>query len=442
MSPEILVRRRWRYLGIGACTNLFLGFIYGWSILAVPLQKELGWTSADTSLTFTLSTALFCVGGLVGAQITKKTSPRLTLLVSAVLIVSGYAYLSTVGAGDITAFHIVYGVCIGFSLGMSHITVLGTLNRWFPDRLGLSSGLLTLGFGLSSLVWGFVVSALIEAWTWRPGFVTVGAVTAAMLVMASFFVFLPPNGWNPALFLEVHERKAIILKSRQQRALAKGQQGVPTEGQPGASEGQPGASETAHDFTTSGMLRQPMFYLMFAVEVLLASVYLGIMGNAKLIALEAGAVMGLATLAVGCISLGDSCCRLASGIFFDRFGYRASFIGMALLFMGSTGVLFTAFSLDALPLVFCGILILGMGFGTLTTVLAATTNRFYGQKHYGTNLSVVYTDFLPASLIGPTLVGFFATTQGSYHMAFAILFVISAVALLLCLALRPPRQSG
>ena len=82
---------------------------------------------------------------------------------------------------------------------------------------------------------------------------------------------------------------------------------------------------------------------------------------------------------------------------------------------------------------------MGLGFGSISTVLAATTIRFYGQKHYGTNLSIAYLDFLPASLIGPTIAGMIETSLGSFHWAFAVFALLGLAALAMSFFIYPPK---
>jgi OFA family oxalate/formate antiporter-like MFS transporter len=406
---ELVARHRWRYLITGLVLLLFIGFIYGWSILAVPLQGAFGWSASDMAVTFSLSMALFCVGGVVGSQITARTTPQLTILVAAVLVCAGYLIASRVDAADIIVLHSAYGALVGGCSGMAHNAIMGSVNRWFPDRVGTSSGFLTLGMGLGNLAMSMFVGFAIEQFGWRPAFVVTGVVTALALAVGSFLIRLPA--------------------SDQRFPDPKGQVKTST-------------SISGDDFSTREMLRLPPFYLTFAWAVLLASVYLGIMGNAKQIALEAGALMTLATFMVGLISLFDAAGRLGSGLFFDRFGYRRSLIAVAALFVASATMLFVSFSVGQLVLVLVGFVFLGLSFGSISTVLAAVTNRFYGQRHYGSNLSVAYCDFVPASVIGPPLAGLIQTGTGSYHLVFAALLVPAVIALALSFLIKPPQKKG
>ena len=424
LEPAVAVRRRWLYLIVGAICFLLLGFVYGWSILAVPLQGEFGWTTAQTSMTFSISTAMFCIGGVLGAQLSKRVSPQATIILSAVLVCAGYIIASNVRADDILVLHLAYGALVGCSSGMAHNAIMGTVNRWFPDKVGTSSGFLTLGFGISSMAIGWLVGLALETLGWRVTFEVIGVVTSLVMIAVSFFIRIPAeNQILPAPDKPLAAEKAEL-------ELATHPQRRPRD---------PRTQPSGYDFTTWQVLHTQPFYLTFIVAVLCASIYLGIMGNAKQIAIEAGAAMTLATLMVGFISLFDGFSRLASGIFFDRFGYRVSLITVALVFCLTTISLFVAFSFDVFPLIFVGFGLMGLGFGSISTVLAATTIRFYGQKHYGTNLSIAYLDFLPASLIGPTIAGTIETSLGSFHWAFAVFALLGLAALAMSFFIYPPK---
>lgn len=424
LEPAVALRRRWLYLIVGAICFLFLGFVYGWSILAVPLQSEFDWTSAQISMTFTISTAMFCIGGVLGAQLSKRTAPQVTIILSAVFVCVGYIIASNVQADQIMVLHLAYGAVVGCSSGMAHNAIMGTVNRWFPDKVGTSSGFLTLGFGISSLAIGWLVGLSLDALGWRVTFEVIGVTTALVMLVVSFYIRVPAdNQILPAADTTIAEEKASLYNATH----------------PHKRKVDPRTQPSGYDFTTWQVLRTLPFYLTFIVAVLFAAIYLGIMGNAKQIALEAGAAMTLATLMVGLVSLFDGVSRLGSGFFFDRFGYRLSLVTVALVFLLAAGSLFVAFSLKTLALVFVGFAFLGCGFGSISTVLAAITNRFYGQKHYGTNLSIAYLDFLPASFIGPTIAGAIETSLGSYHWAFAVFALMGLVALVIAFRIFPPK---
>jgi OFA family oxalate/formate antiporter-like MFS transporter len=459
LEYSVVLKRRWLYLVIGAFSLLLMGFVYGWSILAVPLQDEFRWTSAQLSLVWTASMTLFCFGGLIGSQITRRFSPRVTILAAAVLLFGGYVVSSMIESDGLGILAISYGVCVGGSTGMAHNATLSSVNRWFPDKVGTSSGLLTLGFGLGSLAIGTIAGLGIDALGWRWSFRVIGMVTALVMFGASFFIRIPPPGQilppapaPRAATVDSHRVTggAVGGGAGAGAGVSAGGAGADGAGGVGGGAGGGGAARKRfvpmdtlieqREYTTRQMLRQKPFYLTFFWAVMTAAAYLSVMGSAKLIALEVGAAMHLATFMVGFISLFDGVGRLSSGLFFDRFGYRPSLIVISVIYLVASVLLYMAVGATALPVVFVGYLLIGLGFGSISTVLAAITNRFYGQKNYASNLALAYMDFVPASIIGPPLVGLIETMSGSYQQGFILLTAFSVLGIISALFIRPPRS--
>ena len=85
---------RWFYLVIGVIAMLFAGVLYAWSILKSPLTSEFGWGASQLALNFTLAMSFFCIGGLIGAHISKRMGHRIALVISGLLSASGFILTS------------------------------------------------------------------------------------------------------------------------------------------------------------------------------------------------------------------------------------------------------------------------------------------------------------------------------------------------------------
>ena len=79
---------------------------------------------------------------------------------------------------SVAMLYIGFGVLCGLSSGLCYNAVMSTMVRWFPDRPGLISGVLLMGFGGGS----FIIGKLYQAWTpdwiggWRVSFVVLGII--------------------------------------------------------------------------------------------------------------------------------------------------------------------------------------------------------------------------------------------------------------------------
>ena len=82
---------RWLYLAVGVVAMLFAGVLYAWSILKAPLAAEFGWGASSLALNFTLAMSLFCIGGLLGARISKGAGHRVALIIAGILSAAGFS---------------------------------------------------------------------------------------------------------------------------------------------------------------------------------------------------------------------------------------------------------------------------------------------------------------------------------------------------------------
>ena len=81
---------RWFYLAVGVIAMLFAGVLYAWSILKSPLAADFGWSASELALNFTLAMSFFCIGGLLGARLSKALGHRLALLAAGVFSAAGF----------------------------------------------------------------------------------------------------------------------------------------------------------------------------------------------------------------------------------------------------------------------------------------------------------------------------------------------------------------
>ena len=183
---------RWAYAVIGVVTLLFAGLIYAWSVMSKSIAASRpDWTATQVSLTFTIVMALFCTGGLIAGLLSKKINPKLYIIASGVFFAAGFFIASLTGDSP-ALLYIGFGVICGLGAGFAYNTVLSTMSQWFPDKQGLISGILLMGFGLSSFIIGKVYAAVTPSDgsdQWKMTFRILGIVVlVVMLICFNFFV--------------------------------------------------------------------------------------------------------------------------------------------------------------------------------------------------------------------------------------------------------------
>ena len=127
------INRRWLYLVLGVASMLFAGIIYGWSILKAPFASEFQWQASDLALNFTLTMTFFCLGGFVGAKLSKRFGIMVSIILAGVLSAAGFILASTLRGDSILMLYISYGLLAGLGIGIAYNAVISTVNAWFPD---------------------------------------------------------------------------------------------------------------------------------------------------------------------------------------------------------------------------------------------------------------------------------------------------------------------
>ena len=83
---------------------LFAGVLYAWSILKAPLAAAFGWGASELALNFTLAMSFFCIGGLLGAQISKRMGHRIALILAGTLSAAGFLLTAVLQGGTVLAY--------------------------------------------------------------------------------------------------------------------------------------------------------------------------------------------------------------------------------------------------------------------------------------------------------------------------------------------------
>jgi OFA family oxalate/formate antiporter-like MFS transporter len=77
---------RWLPVVGGILMNLALGALYAWSVFVLPLEREFGWTRADTSWVFTIAIVCFALSFIAAGRLQDLKGPRTSAFVGGVLV--------------------------------------------------------------------------------------------------------------------------------------------------------------------------------------------------------------------------------------------------------------------------------------------------------------------------------------------------------------------
>lgn len=405
MKIKNTVENRARMLVVGVFTMLFAGIIYAWSILKVPFAQELGYGVSTLSLNFTLTMCFFCLGGLFSSGLVKKFGTKPMIVVSGILAGLGFVLSSFLTDVTSALLFVTYAFLSGLGIGMAYIIIISTVNAWFPDRRGLSSGALMMGFGASSLVLGNLANSLFASIGWRMTYITVGIAIAVVIALSAIFIEKPDASVNlPAPKMAARKREE---------------------------------SFEARDYTSGEMIKRFTFWRAFLFLVFNTAVGSAVISFARDLALSVGAEVALATTLVGVLAMFNGLGRILTGIVFDKMGRRFTMLAANVLTIFAAGMTLLAVSINSLPLCIIGLCLTGMSYGASPTVASAFTSAFYGQKHFASNLGVVNFNLMAASFIA-TACSSLQVSSGGYAAPFVLLLSLAVAGLALNISIKKP----
>lgn len=376
------------YAFVGVIVLLFAGMVYAWSVLSAPIAAEFSaWTKAQLSLTFTLVMIFFCVGSLICGFLVGKLPVRTIVWISAALFLAGFLLASR--AQSLAMLYIGFGFLCGLGSGLSYNAVMSTMVRWFPDKPGLISGVLLMGFGGGS----FLIGKLYQAWTptevggWRQSFVVMGIVIAAVFVVCSVFFVIP-------------EEEAAASAAKHDST----------------------AQTDIRNLTPGETLKTPSFWIYYVWAIVTSAAGLALISQASGIVLEADASVAAGSVAtiVGLISICNAVGRVLFGGMYDKYGRSLSMQAVNALFVLTALLLMAALAAGSMLLVIIGFIVGGLAYSGVTPTNSAFVRAYFGPKHYPINLPLVNSNLIIASF-GSTVSGALFDESGSYNATFFLL---------------------
>ena len=63
---------------------------------------------------------------------------------------------------SLTLFYLGYGAVAGIGIGLGYVTPMSTVTKWFPDKKGLVTGIVAMGFGVGAFVLSVVLAPILK----------------------------------------------------------------------------------------------------------------------------------------------------------------------------------------------------------------------------------------------------------------------------------------
>ncbi len=398
-APNEVQRRRIFYLVFATATLLVLGLIYAWSLFARPIGREYSAYAPVLSQVFQVSMFTFCVAAIIGAQVFRRVSPRAAILLAAFLLCTGFILTALCSSWGVWALFVFYGVIAASGCGVGYNSIISLVTPWFPDKPGLCSGVMMMGMGISSLVFGSLAEALFQVVDWTLVFYVIAVMGAAVMILLAFVVRPAPQD---------------IARQLGMGGAASLARETPTKQQP--------------------LLKTRVFYLYSIWATIVVACGLALIGSAAQGAEALGIDAGFAALFVGLVSTMNGLARVINGALFDRLGLTAVMTLSAAVSIATMLGLSTAFALSSqgfAPVLYivAGILV-ALPYGSVPVMAAAYTRQRYKAESFSSNLSIANFNLATGALLNIIITALLgATWAGNGVWIYGTLVVLAGVAL-------------
>ena len=399
---------RWRQLLFGIiCMVMIANLQYGWTLFVGPIDQKYHWGRAAIQLAFTIFVLTETWLVPIEGYLIDRFGPRIMIAGSGVLV--GIAWVINSMADSL--FLLYLGAAIGgVGAGVIYGGSVGNALKWFPDRRGLAAGLTAAGFGAGSALTVVPIANMIQSSGYESAF----------------------------LWFGLGQGLIVVLVAQMMRAPAAGEV---------VSSGAAAVGQTRRDYTPAQVLATPVFWIMYAMFVmvgaggLMAVAQLGPIATDFKVARIPVSILGLTLPALTFALTID---RVLNGICRPFFGWISDHIGRENTMFGA--FLVEGIGIYALVL-FAGnptlfVILSGLVFfawGEIYSLFPATCTDIYGRKFATTNYGMLYTAKGTASLLVP-LANVLTTATGSWHAVFYVAAFLNIIAAVMALAVLKPMR--
>lgn len=396
-----------------------MGFLYSWTVVKNYIELP---DNPDISDVWLFIMLAFTVGiflqGIIPFR--KFQTQKLTVAIATVIAAAGL-FLSSFATQSWHLF-VCYGVMFGLGTGYLYNAWVAMAMRWFPDKGGFATGVLLMGFGVTTFIFGFFASSILskDSLGWKGVMRLVGIIILVVGLLGLFF------------FREA-ETEGLVKKAKKM---------------------------PMHQLTFFQMIKDPTFWFYTAWKMILKligismSAYattmlyvmyarqfgMSLLPEARAATMEflkydattatVFGVMGVAAIvsvAQGFFSVGNGFGRVPLGMMHDRIGAVKSLFVISGMNILGTVLAIIGTNAQSLLLMILAVLILGLGYAGCAMEGPAFMNEVYGNKNVRANMGFNALTTIPPIVIGSKIAQSAYNRTGELTEFFIIAIILAAV---------------
>ena len=402
-------RGRWWLVAAALLLQFSIGAVYAWSVFskALTVAEPFQLSKLEGALPFEVTIGMIFIGSYIGGRLQDKKGPRLVALMGGIIYAVGIILASfSHNRGQLWLLVLSYGVIGGFGLGFAYIVPIAMLQKWFPDKRGLITGLAVGGFGFGAVLTSPIAQGLIDRNKDVPtkAFLPLGIGYLILSLIGASFFRNPPSGYQVPGFSPATSGPVV---------------------------------DSGKDYTEKEALRTPQWYLLMTILALNVTAGIALISQAAASATDiAGYTKAGAAGLVGALAIFNGGGRIVWAVVSDHTGRMPAFAAM----LGLQGICLLAIphaSSAVLFFILAAVIYLcyGGGFGTMP----ATAGDYFGVRHAGAIYGLMILGWSLGGIIGPFIISGLIGGAKNYTLGYTVIAVIALASMVLTVITKIPR---
>jgi OFA family oxalate/formate antiporter-like MFS transporter len=400
---------RWVQLAVGViCMIMIANLQYGWTYFVDPMDARHHWGRTDIQVAFTIFVAMETWLVPVEGWFVDRFGPRIVVMFGGIVVALAWSLNSV--ASSLPMLYVAAGLS-GVGAGAVYGTCVGNALKWFADRRGLAAGLTAAGFGAGAAATVYPIIHVIQTYGYEQAFLWFGLGQGLVILVMSQFLKAPAAGEAPKA------ARKVIQGSR--------------------------------DYTPGEMMQTPLFWILYAMFVLVAASGLVVTAQVAPIARDyhvAGLPVNFLFISSTVIVMAGIIDNILNGLARPTFGWVSDNIGrentMAIVFVCGAGAYWALGTIGNSPWTFIATAgLVYFTWGEIYSLFPATCTDTYGSKYAATNAGLLYTAKGAAAFLVPAA-SWLQTYTGGWHAVFVVATIANlAVAATAFFIVKPMRAA-
>lgn len=390
-------------------------YFYGFTLFFNPLRDELGITSTQASLVFSLTRLEGAFEGAAVGFLIDRWGARRIMMIGVPMVGIGYILWATVVDTYVMLIIVYVGViAFGVNGGFFH-PALAVANNWFVRRRATAMAVISTAVGIGGAILVPLVGYVIEYYGWRN-----------MALLAGLMLLILV--WPLVLAIK-HSPESVGLRPDGDSPDDDTQQGANSEGDLPVV-----TAPIQREFSIPEAFKTRSMWILIAGITLRFTAHTAIMVHLGPILQSQGMSITKAGAAIGVLVLLSIPGRIIVGVLGDRFAKHKVVAILLLLQVLAMIVLMNADTELELYL-FIVLWAAAYGAGILNW---AIVGDYFGRARFATLRGLMGLAYSWGAVIGPVYAGYMYDNTGQYDAAIKIFLAVTIMAVACFWACKPP----